>query len=219
VRRLRVGKRRRGAHNVHVMMRVIPIRVLVIDDDDSVCRRVGTWLRELACDVVTFTGPAAALEHVARAPCHVALVDLRLADADGVATIAALRQVAPDVRIIALSAFPDVPQVLAAVRAGACDVLEKPIQEVALRDALERQLAAIGANVRSEDDFNRRLGARIRAVRTQTERTVADVAEHCGLTSSQLSQIELGKSATSTWTLARIGSALGMPLAKLMSGL
>jgi len=60
------------------MMRIIPIRTLVIDDDDAVCRKVGGWLREAACDVVTFTDPEAALAHTTRAAGQVGLVDLRL---------------------------------------------------------------------------------------------------------------------------------------------
>ena len=205
--------------NTPIMMRLIPVRALVIDDDESVCRKLGAWLCEEACDVVTFTSADEGLAHVARAPCHFALVDLRLGEADGVAIVAALRQVAPTMRVIAISAFPESKQVIAAMRAGAGDLLEKPVQREALLEAVRRQLAAGGVAVRSEDEFNRRLGARIRSVRTRAERTLADVAGQCGLTVAQLSQIELGKSATSTWGLARICSALATPLGRLLSEL
>lgn len=201
------------------MMRIIPIRTLVIDDDDAVCRKVGGWLREAACDVVTFTDPEAALAHTTRAAGQVGLVDLRLGGTDGVAVVAALRKAAPAMRLIAMSAFPDAKQVIAAMRAGARDLLEKPIQREALLTALERQLAEVGVPVRSESEFNRRLGARIRAVRTQAKRTLATVAADCGLTVAQLSQIELGKSATSTWGLARICGALATPMDRLLSDL
>ncbi len=201
------------------MMRIIPVRTLVIDDDDAVCRKVAAWLREAACDAVTFTVPAQGLEHAARAPCQIGLVDLRLAQTDGAEVIAALRAAAPDMRIVAMSAFPEARQVVAAMRAGASDLLEKPIQRESLLDALERQLAQVGVSVRSEKEFNQRLGARLRTVRMQAARTLADIAADCGLTVAQLSQIELGKSATSTWGLARIGSALKTPLDKLLADL
>jgi two-component system response regulator AtoC len=201
------------------MMRIIPVRTMVIDDDDAVCRKVAAWLREAACDVVTFTDPARGLEHAARAPGQIGLVDLRLAHTDGAEVIAALRTAAPDMRIVAMSAFPEARQVVAAMRAGASDLLEKPVQREPLLDALERQLAQVGVSVRSEKEFNERLGARLRAVRMQAARTLADIAADCGLTVAQLSQIELGKSATSTWGLARIGSALKTPLDKLLADL
>ena len=201
------------------MIRMIPVRALVIDDDAAVCRKIGAWLREAACDVVTFTNPAEGLEHAGRAPCQIGLVDLRLAGMDGVELVAAVRAAAPAMRVIAMSAFPDAHQVVAALRAGARDLLEKPVQREALLEALARQLAEAGIIVRSEPEFNQRLGARIRAVRTQAELTLAAVAAQCGLSAAQLSQIELGKSATSTWTLARIGSALRISLEKLLAGL
>lgn len=202
-----------------MMMRIIPVRALIIDDEEAVGRRIAVWLREAAYDVVTFSAPAAGLEHAARAPCQVGLVDLRLAGADGTEIIAALRNAAPQMRIIAMSAFPETRQVIAAMRAGARDLLEKPIQRPALLEAVERQLAEVGVYARSEDEFNRRLGARVRAVRTEAKKTLADVAADCGLTVAQLSQIELGKSATSTWGLARIGSALQTPLERLLADL
>ena len=201
------------------MMRTIPVRVLVIDDDTAVCRKVGAWLRDWACDVVTFTEPEAGLAHAAGAPCQVGLIDLRLADADGTEVLAGLHAAAPRMRLIAMSAFPDADQVVAAVRAGARDLLQKPIQQDALRAALDRQLAASGIVIRDEAEFNRRLGARIRTLRSRNESTLADIAGSCGLTASQLSQIELGKSATSTWGLARICSALRTSMAAVLRDL
>ncbi len=201
------------------MLRLIPVRVLVIDDEEAVGRRLAGWLRDAACDVVTFTRAAEGLEHARRAPAQLALVDLRLADADGIELIAALHAAAPAMRLIALAAFPEPRQIIAAVRAGAADLLEKPVQQEALRVALERQLAATGVLVRSEPEFNRRLGIRIRTLRIQSERTLAQLSESCGLTVAQLSQIELGKSGTSAWGLARICAALGVPLQRLLAEL
>ncbi len=201
------------------MMRTIPVRVLVIDDDSAVCRKVGAWLRDWACDVVTFTESAAGLAHIAGAPCQVGLIDLRLADADGTEVLAALHATAPRMRLIAMSAFPDADQVVAALRAGARDLLHKPIQQEALRAAFDKQLAAAGIAVRDEGEFNRRLGARIRALRSHADSTLAEIADRCGLTASQLSQIELGKSATSTWSLARICSALRTSMAEVLRDL
>ena len=38
-------------------------------------------------------------------------------------------------------------------------------------------------------------------------------------TTSQLSQVELGKNAASVWALARISNALGLQLSSLLAGL
>ena len=202
-----------------LMTRLNPVRVLVIDDDESVCRKLATWLAEAAYDVVTFTDPAAGLAHVGKVACQLAVVDLRLPQMEGVKLVEALRRVTPEMRIVAMVAFPEVPQVVAAIRAGARDILEKPIQPVALLGALERQLAETGLSVRSEDEYNQRLGARIRATRAAANLTLNEVARGCGLSAAQVSHIELGRTATSTWTLARICSVLQTGPAKLLEGL
>jgi DNA-binding NtrC family response regulator len=201
------------------MMRVIPVRALIIDDDESVCRRLGDWLREAAYDVVTFTAADVGLAHTARAPAQIALVDLRMADQDGIGVVAALHEAAPKMRIIAMSAFPEPQQIIAAMRAGARDLLEKPIQRAPLLETLERQLAHGGIQIRSEQEFHRRLGARIRSLRMQSDRSLAEVASACGFTAAQLSQIELGRSGTSAWALARICGALEIPLDRLLGQL
>jgi len=201
------------------MPRLIAVRVLVVDDDEAVCRRLATWLADAAYDVATFTDPQAALEYARKVESRLGLVDLRLPTMEGAELIRELRQISPALRIIALAAFPEVREVIAAVRAGARDVLEKPLQPAAVLEALERQLAEIGVSVRTEEDYNRRLGARLRAARAGAGLTLQSVARECGLSEAQLSAIELGRTATSTWTLARICAALRIPPATLLNGL
>ena len=201
------------------MTRLIPVRVLVIDDDEAVCRKVAGWLSEAAYDVVTFTDPAASLEHVEKVSCHIALVDLCLPQMDGVVLVENLRRLSPNTRILAVMAFPEVSQIITAMRAGVRDILEKPLQPTSLLAALERQLAEGGLSVRSEEEYNRRLGARVRATRAEANLTLNDVARVCGLSTGQLSHIELGRTATSTWTLARISSALNTSVATLLDKL
>lgn len=199
------------------MIRLIPIRVMVLDDEEAVCRRILGWLTDAAFDAVTFSNASAALSFAGQAACHVALIDLRMPDADGAETIAALGRIAPDTRVIAMTAFPETPQVIAAMRAGARDLLEKPIQPPTLMEAITRQLLDGGMAVRDEQEFNKRLGMRLRGLRATTNRSLGDIAECSGLTSAQLSQIELGRSGTTTWTLARIAAALNRPIADLLN--
>jgi len=201
------------------MLHLLPVRVLLIDDDESVRRKACAWLSEAAYDVTAFANAADARQFIANAAVQIILVDLNLPDHDGVELVAELRRAAPRSAIIALVALPEPAQLIAAVRAGARDILEKPLQSAALFAALERRLADTGVAVRSEDEFNRRLGSQLRAVRSASNRTLADVATASGLSTAQLSQIELGKSATSTWTLARICHALQVRPVTLLENL
>jgi DNA-binding NtrC family response regulator len=197
----------------------IHVRVLIIDDDEAVCRRLSGWLEDQAYEVVTFTDPNGGVEQLRRAPCELALVDLRLPEVDGVDVIGRLREVSPGTPVVAMCAFPDHDQLQRALRAGARELLEKPIQRDALLTAVERQLAEIGIPARAESQFNRLLGARLRKLRLAGGRTQQEVADCAGITAAQLSQIELGKTATSTWTLARISGALRVTLGSVFDEL
>ena len=201
------------------MKRRIPVRTLVIDDDLAVCRKLHGWLAAAAFDVVTFTDPSEGLHYAAENPCQLALVDLRLPQAEGTEVIASLLTASPQTRVVAMAAFPERDQVVAATQAGARDLLEKPIQQLTLLTSLERQLGEMGIAARTEAEFNRRLGARVRALRTGAGRKLNEVAAAAEITSAQLSQIELGKTATTTWTLARICSALQTPPTSVFSEL
>ncbi len=200
------------------MRKRIPVRTLVIDDDPSVCRAIKTWLTEASHEVLTFTRAGEGLDAARTTTCQIALVDLRLPDAEGASVITELASSGTPSRVVALSAFPDIPQVLQAMRAGARDVLSKPVQRDPLLAAVDRQLAELGVSGHTEEEFNRRLGRRLRALRLERELTLAEVAERVGVTAAQLSQLELGKNATTTWTLARIASALHCPLRRVFEG-
>ncbi len=56
------------------------------------------------------------------------------------------------------------------------------------------------------------IGARVRSYRLQLGYTIARLAEHAGLSKGMLSKIENAQASPSLSTLARIGSALDVPL-------
>lgn len=194
----------------------IRVRTLVIDDDESVCRRLTGWLDAQQHEVATFTDPEVGLSRARETPYELALVALRLPNRDGVEVIAELHDASPQTRVVAMSAFPRPDHVRQAIRAGARGVIEKPIQQPALFRLLDRQLTEIGIPANTEPRFNLRLGARLRKLRDDAGRTQQNLAREAGITPAQLSQIEHGKTATSTWTLARIAGALKLPLDSLL---
>ncbi len=71
--------------------------------------------------------------------------------------------------------------------------------------------------VRRDTKLNKRIGRRIRQERLRRNLTLRQIAERAGLTTSQLSQVELGKNAASIWALVRIVKALGLHVSKLLS--
>ncbi len=114
------------------------LSVLVVDDDTTVRETLVEFFETFGH---TARGAGTANEARAMAAEHapdVVLLDLRLPDASGLLLLDALRADDPDVGVIVLSGFADVPTTVGAMQRGAVDVLEKPVDLEALEAAVTR---------------------------------------------------------------------------------
>ncbi|MEJ5312420.1 MAG: response regulator [Anaerolineae bacterium] len=82
------------------------------------------------------------------------MVDLRAEAGLAVDLIGTLRKLAPTATIIAIAAAADAPKIVAAVKAGAADVVAKPIAVEPLRLAVGRALKHL--SLKHEIDYLRR---------------------------------------------------------------
>ena len=124
------------------MMAIPPVRILVVDDH-TLFRRGLTAL--LARDPqLLVVGDAAdageALRRVIELQPDVVLLDNHLPGVNGVDTIAALREAAPDVHILMLTVSEDEQDLAAALRGGANGYLLKTIEGDALVAAILRAM-------------------------------------------------------------------------------
>lgn len=197
----------------------VPAHAVVIDDDEGVGRRISEVMEPQGVAVAAYTTARDGLQHLDSHMCDVALVDLLLPEMDAPSLISSLRDRRRDIQVLVMAAFPDSQTVQQALTAGAAEWLRKPIEPANLIDAVDRVLAGIGAPARNETAFNCRLGGRLRALRREAGLTLTSVATAAGITKSQLSQIENGRTATTTWTLMRLCAALRVPLARAVSDL
>ena len=83
-------------------------RILVVDDDPSVCDVVEKLLASCGFAVTTATTGRSALEIAARETFHAAIVDLCMPAMNGLEIIRNLKTVTPDTRLIVMSGLmPD----------------------------------------------------------------------------------------------------------------
>ena len=97
----------------------IHVRLLIIDDDEGVCRRLGSWLTEERFGVETFTDVNAGLDAATRNSFDIAFLDLRPPDIDGAELVARVGAAPGSPRVIVMGAFPDPDEVKRALAAGA----------------------------------------------------------------------------------------------------
>lgn len=112
-------------------------------DDDADFREATTELLEdsgLRVQAVSSAGPM--LRALDPEWAGVVLCDVRMADMDGFATLKAVRAQAPRVPFIMITGHGDVRLAIAAIKAGAYDFIEKPVQPDVLLSTLKRSIAA-----------------------------------------------------------------------------
>ncbi|MGH9738495.1 MAG: sigma-54-dependent transcriptional regulator [Candidatus Acidiferrales bacterium] len=116
-------------------------RVLVVDDEAPMRTALEAHFARDGWDVTTAYGARDALEKFRRAPCPLVISDMRMPDGDGLGVMRGMREVAPQVGVVFLTAYGSVPDAVRAMREGACDYLVKPVCFEQLKEATRRVLA------------------------------------------------------------------------------
>jgi FixJ family two-component response regulator len=125
------------------MSRTIPI-VFVIDDDISVRESLEALIRFEGLQVETFASAAEFLNRP-RATCPSCLVlDVSLPDLNGLALQEQLAD-RPEMPIIFITGFGDVPMTVQAMKAGAIEFLTKPFADTVLLDAIKNAITRSNA--------------------------------------------------------------------------
>ncbi len=194
------------------------IKVLVVDDDESVCRTVRLILESNNYQVDAYVGTDEALAAAKSTAFDIALVDIKMQTMNGVEFVQRLGAIDRRVSPIVMTAYPDVETAAAAMRGGSCDYITKPFRQEQLLEAVERVAREKGLIYTSEGDLNQLVGQRIRQERLSQNLTLRQLSQRTNLTTSQLSQVELGKNAASLWSLAKISNAMGMQLSEMLRG-
>ncbi len=114
--------------------------VLVVDDDATIRAALRDALTSAGFHVSLADGATSALAHIAQAPTDVVVSDVRMPDVSGLELLQLLRTRVPDLAVILMTAFDDMPTVVEAMKHGAVEFLVKPLDLDDLQRTLERVL-------------------------------------------------------------------------------
>src|SRR6185503_12359605 len=120
--------------------------VLLGDDQADVREALRLLLKAEGIASVGVADPAAALEAVRKREFACALIDCNYSrdttsGEEGLALLEQLRQAAPELPVVAMTAWGNVPLTVAAMRRGAADFIEKPWDNARLVSVLRAQIA------------------------------------------------------------------------------
>ena len=113
-------------------------RVLAIDDEPAMADWLKILLEHAGYDVRTSANGSRGEELFKVWHPDVVVTDLLLPDIDGIELVRRLKQIDPEPEVIVISGQGNIPRSVEAVKAGAFDFLEKPVDGARLLDKLER---------------------------------------------------------------------------------
>ena len=114
--------------------------LLLVDDDRQLLQSMADWLRELGFQVDAVSGQQEATAALAKKTYDLALVDIRLADGDGFDVLAYCREHRPQTTVILMTGYGSVETAIEAIRAGAFDLVTKPLVDDELEMSIDRAL-------------------------------------------------------------------------------
>jgi two-component system response regulator RegA len=100
--------------------------LLIVEDDKSFLQRLARAMEGRGFAVTTAQSVAEGLQQVERAAPAFAVIDMRLADGNGLDVVSALKKRRPDARTIVLTGYGNIATAVNAVKLGAVDYLAKP---------------------------------------------------------------------------------------------
>ena len=119
-------------------------RILIVDDEQSVREVLSEYFTEQGYSVENAGGGEEALALVQRSTPDLVLLDVRMPGIDGVETLRRIREIAPDVSVIMVTANEDVGLARETLKLGALDYVAKPFDFVYLERAIMAGLAQGG---------------------------------------------------------------------------
>jgi len=171
--------------------------ILLLDDDHDVLGANARFLRLNDINVVVAENAESALERLKSEPVDAIVTDLRMPGTDGLEFTAQARVLKPLVPVIFFSGFATVADVVAAMRLGAVDFLEKPVEPEVLLDTLltlkNRYKAAISLRVLNADFYSDEIPFRYRVLAFEKLLIEESLMKHDGHVGKVMTSLKINR--------------------------
>src|ERR671939_1845537 len=178
--------------------------ILLVEDKDSLRRVLCLTLENAGYSVTESADARAAVQEISRAPHRLVLTDLRMPRGSGLDVLRAARAADPDIPVIVMTAYGSIDEAVQAMKDGAQDFLQKPVDSNHLLILVERALEQ--ARLRTEnillrEEWSRRYGfPRIIGESDAIKRAVAETQR---VAQTDATVLLLGESGTGKELFAR----------------
>lgn len=116
-------------------------KILIADDEETYCNILSRLMEAEGFKAVTVNDGIAAIDSVASEEPDVLLLDLKMPGMDGMQVLRCLKEKHPELPLIMITGYADVPGAVEAMRTGAHDYLAKPFNHHEVVRVVRRALA------------------------------------------------------------------------------
>ncbi|MEZ6047175.1 MAG: response regulator [Planctomycetaceae bacterium] len=116
----------------------IPIRVLIVDDDEAHAQAVAESLRRVGSDCVVATTGTRASSLIESDNFDVVITDMMMGEIGGLDILRQAKEELPEAEVIVVTGHGDIRSAVAAIQQGAYTYLTKPLDINELRSSVEK---------------------------------------------------------------------------------
>lgn len=120
------------------------VKVLLIDDEPMVGKRLVPALNKIGCEVEFHADPLAALERIGATEFDIVVTDIRMGPVGGLQVLARVTEVAPRTKVIIITGYAMISLAREAMKKGAYDFIAKPFKPDELRAVVVRAAVELG---------------------------------------------------------------------------
>jgi two-component system response regulator FixJ len=124
--------------------------IFFLDDEATIRDVIKETLQDSNFKVSCFGNPIECLARLRSKKCDLLITDLKMPEKDGIELLADIQQLAPWVPVLMITGYGDIPTAVKAMKAGAVDFIEKPLEK---KDFVRKIKSILKKNVSSHPDL------------------------------------------------------------------
>lgn len=153
------------------------LRLLVVDDEEVVCRACRRVFSPQGFLVETSSDAREGLSLATERDYSAILLDIKMPVMDGMQFLAELRKTRPDLPVILITGYPSIPNAASAMRLGVADYVTKPFTPEEITQAVQRLLRQPKFEPKRLAVEEFRLGQRQYLPKSELDRLVAELGD------------------------------------------
>ncbi len=119
------------------------LKIMIIDDEPIVGKRLKPAMEKKGCEVETFTTGAEALKRLEEKDFDIVVTDVRMDEIDGIDVMTRVKKRSPRTKVIIITGYATIEMAREALAKGAFDFIAKPFKPDDLRVVVEKAAEAL----------------------------------------------------------------------------